>query len=56
MLRHEKRRKKGYNKVEIVDIITEDQFEALLNGSEIPSEEIKAEITEKVKDEYKEIF
>ena len=45
------RRKKGYNKIEIVDIITEEQFQELLNGSDIPSLEIKAEITDLIKEQ-----
>ena len=45
------RRKKGYNKVEIINEITEEQFKKFLETGDIPSLEIKAEIGELVKEQ-----
>lgn len=45
------RRKKGYNKVEIVNQITEDEFNKFLETGDIPSLEVKAEIGDLIKDQ-----
>ncbi len=43
------RRKKGYNKVEITNIITEEEFQNFLANGIIPSPEIELEIGELIK-------
>lgn len=43
------RRKKGYNKIEITNIITEEEFNHFVETGEIPSLEISAEIGELIK-------
>lgn len=43
------RRKKGYNKIEITNVITEEEFKHFVDTGEIPSLEINAEIGELIK-------
>lgn len=43
------RRKKGYNKVEITNIITEEEFKDFVETGNIPSLEIATELTEIIK-------
>lgn len=43
------RRKKGYNRVELTNIITEEEFNKFVETGEIPSLEIQAEIGELIK-------
>lgn len=43
------RRKKGYNRVELTSIITEEEFNKFVETGEIPSLEIQAELGELVK-------
>ncbi len=45
------RRKKGYKKVEITNIITEEQLEEFIKTGVIPSEEITAELSEIIKEQ-----
>lgn len=45
------RRKKGYNKIEITNVLTEEEFKHFVNTGEIPSLEIANEIGELIKDQ-----
>ncbi len=45
------RRKKGYNKIELTNIISEEEFKHFVETGEIPSAEIKNEISDIIKDQ-----
>ena len=45
------RRKKGYNKVEINQVITDEQFENFVKTGQLPSEEIHNELCDIIKDQ-----
>ena len=45
------RRKKGYNKVEINQVITDEEFENFVKTGTLPSEEIRNELCDIIKDQ-----
>lgn len=45
------RRKKGYNRIELNSIITDEEFEEFVNKGIIPSVEIQAELCELIKEQ-----